>query len=263
MATKYTNTLSRKGTVPMTAKLGLVLGVISLIGLVVLLFTLLPLNIYNTVLATLSLKDLLEHEYIRSGQLRPLSSVSKLCILFLVGSIVSSLTTVIMVFGVCFRSTKSLASIKSPPVQRSPTTDSHPPWSREREIDLESNFTTKREKTYLPLKRKRWICITRRFMYISQIIWACFGTYLLFIMDLPPKALPDTVSSSALLSLFILWFNGGILSLFTLILVVASFFTVAGGKKKTNSVSFSKRHPVVRSVVRSHERTPLLKETVV
>ncbi|KAL0077737.1 hypothetical protein J3Q64DRAFT_1747113 [Phycomyces blakesleeanus] len=241
--------------------LGLILGVTSMIGLAVSLLTLLPMNVYNTVIALKSLKDLLQYEYIKHGQLGSLSKEVQLCLAFLAGSIVSSLTTVIMVFGVCFRSTKSLARVdhnSTPPV---PTTPKGYVGliSRERELDLESANRSRQEKSY-DRPPSKWVCLTKRFMYISQIIWACFGTYLLFFMDLPADALPDNVFGSAVLSLSILWLNYAILSVFTFILLFISFLLILGGgrrDKKKSGVSRARKY----GIQVSHERTPLLKES--
>ncbi|CAO3579297.1 unnamed protein product [Absidia cylindrospora] len=176
--------------------LGLSLGFLGVVGLVISLLSLVPINIYNIYLASHTALALANLEYQRTHQWWSFSSDALYYFIFLLGSVVSSLITTCLVLITCLAKRKSFIT----------------------PVDIEANCTKKYQRSNLWLSRMA--CV----VFIGQISWALYGNHLLWFVSLDMTQIRESTT----LSVWILWLNYGVLILFSFVLFCASFFIIIG-----------------------------------
>ncbi|KAJ8662344.1 hypothetical protein O0I10_002038 [Lichtheimia ornata] len=209
---------------------GLSLGFLGIVGLVLSLVSLLPVNFYNIFVAVTALTQVLRHE----NDWWALSSEGTLYAVFLTGAILSSLITIAMVLVTACRQRPHDAQMAAA--------------SAAVEHDIEGK---RRSSVWL----SRMGCL----IFVGQISWALFGTHLLFFLG--DTSLPATIHKSTMLSVLILWLNYLILTVFAFILFCASFFIILGARRGHPRRPSTTRPPsVVGEEMQYHreETTPLL-----
>lgn len=157
---------------------GLSLGFLGIVGLVLSLVSLLPVNLYNIFITVNALTELLKYELDKNNKedwwtLSPTATVYSV---FLAGSIVSSLIVVILVLATCFRQGVHRSSTRRlPGSQRSTATAAAtaPPQTTSSAgpskagSDLESH----QDKPATSL----WTSRVGVLVFVGQIGWALFG----------------------------------------------------------------------------------------
>ncbi|CAO3638988.1 unnamed protein product [Cunninghamella echinulata] len=192
---------------PIPTTLGLSLAFFGIAGLILSLLSLLPVNIYNVYLASTTALMLAKIEYERTQQWWLFSHETLYYFIFLVGSALSSVITCILVMVASLTRKKRMFS-----------------------TDIEANYYSNRK--YSSVLLNRFTCI----IFIGQISWALFGNHLLWFIKLENMT---TIVDSTKLSVWILWLNYAVLTLFSFILFCASFFIILGTSKM---VSANKNH---------------------
>ncbi|KAI9323364.1 hypothetical protein BX666DRAFT_1886110 [Dichotomocladium elegans] len=167
-----------------------------------------------------------------------LSPEASLYMVFLSGSILSSLISIVMVLVTACR---------------------QQPHPKEMAITPPSAV----EDQVIEGKRRSSVWLSRMgcLIFVGQISWALFGTHLLFFFD-DHNDLPDSVRKSTTISVLILWLNYVILTAFSFILFCASFFILLGVRRRSGSRRPSIQPPstTVGEEMQYHreETTPLL-----
>ncbi|KAI9028311.1 hypothetical protein CLU79DRAFT_738720 [Phycomyces nitens] len=210
--------------------LGLTMASLGIIGLALALLSLIPVNVYNIVVAVSALKDLVKYEY---DQNRPewwlLPKESALYLAFLTGSVISSLITMAMVMvtlaGGKRQAQKGRTQASGTPHPDLVSQDNL--YKRHGRTDIESSQVRQ------PIQGQSsvWLGRIGCLVFVGQIGWALFGTHVLFFTD-PSKLFPATVRTLASISVFILWLNYIIIAIFSFILFCASFFIILGGARR-------------------------------
>ncbi|KAI8089691.1 uncharacterized protein BX664DRAFT_359217 [Halteromyces radiatus] len=214
--------------------LGFSLGFLGILGLALALLSLLPINIYNVYLATSTILALIKMEYQRTHQWWTFSSVAMYYLIFLVGSVISSLITTGFVIATCLTKKRTLQS-----------------------LDIESNCVSQQRSS---IWLSRFACV----VFIGQISWALFGNHLLWFVNMDVTLIRESTT----LSVWILWLNYIILILFSFILLCASFFIILGTSKiisttNNNSGNTGNNSNSKTSVdeMQQQETTPLLNKS--
>ncbi|KAL0094730.1 hypothetical protein F4703DRAFT_1820372 [Phycomyces blakesleeanus] len=211
--------------------LGLTMASLGIIGLALALLSLIPVNVYNIVVAVSALKDLVKYEY---DQNRPewwlLPKESALYLAFLTGSVIYSLITMAMVMltlaGGKRQAQKGRIQVSDTPHPGLVSQDNL--YKRHGRTDIESSQVNQPTQGQTSVWLGRIGCL----VFIGQIGWALFGTHLLFFTDLDNKLFPATVRTLTTISVFILWLNYIIIAIFSFILFCASFFIILGGARR-------------------------------
>ncbi|KAI7869916.1 hypothetical protein BDF14DRAFT_1777573 [Spinellus fusiger] len=229
--------------------LGLAMASIGIIGLALAFLSLIPINIYNIVVAVNGVKDIVQYEYSQHRPqwwLLPIESVVYL--LFLTGSVISSLVTVSMVILTMVSGRRKIQprDVLAPPHQDS----LYKRHSRTDRTDIEAS-----QGTEIQGQTSVWLGRIGCLVFVGQIGWALLGTHVLFFANLD-HSLPTSVRTLAVVSVSILWLNYSILALFSFILFCASFFIVLGVKRRDLS-----QHTTGGMQGHPQESTPLLGST--
>ncbi|KAI7851410.1 hypothetical protein BDC45DRAFT_209451 [Circinella umbellata] len=201
--------------------MGLSLGFLGIVGLVVSLISLLPVNLYNLFIATNALTELLRYELQNTSDWWTLSPDGTIYSVFLTGSILSSLITIIMVIATCLRQQPS----SSDNVQMVSHSEQGIEEEQEQNIEAYPITTTKRRSSV-------WLSRIGCLIFVGQIGWALFGTHLFFFYK---DELPESIHRSAMISTFILWLNYLIITIFSFILLCASFFIILGARRSSSN----------------------------
>ncbi|ORX62953.1 hypothetical protein DM01DRAFT_1331053 [Hesseltinella vesiculosa] len=202
---------------------GLTLGLFGMVGLMISLMTLLPLNVYNMYLASHTALYLVRLEQAEPWW-RFSHAAHQYYFTFLAGSVISSFIVICLVLTTCLRKPKST-------------------------LDLESNTV---RQSSVSVWTNRWACL----VFLGQISWAIIGNHLIWFVDMENALIYDATK----LSVWILWLNYGILIAFSFLLVCASVFLLIGGAKQTSPVCPHLR-PVIIEEMQQQETTPLLNKT--
>ncbi|KAI9254506.1 hypothetical protein BDA99DRAFT_540259 [Phascolomyces articulosus] len=222
--------------------MGLSLGFLGIVGLVVSLISLLPVNVYNLFITIHALTELLRYELPNNTDWWTLSPDGTIYSVFLTGSILSSLITIFMVIITCFRQ------------QRSDNGQmvSHGPLEEQDPQDIESHTALLSTTTTTGTKRRSSVWLSRIgcLIFVGQISWALFGTHLLFFYK---AELPESIHRSAMISTLILWLNYLIITIFSFILFCASFFIILGARRSSSSNDRPYHH---HNHHHSHSNTP-------
>ncbi|KAI8143015.1 hypothetical protein BJV82DRAFT_613096 [Fennellomyces sp. T-0311] len=207
--------------------MGLSLGFVGIVGLVISLVSLLPVNGYNMYITVNALIELLKYELQNNTDWWSLSPNGYLYAIFLAGSILSSLITIVMVIATCLR--------QRPDNEQMGMTRQ----------DIESN--TKRRSVWL----SRMGCL----IFVGQIGWALFGTHVLFFLQ---DDLPESIHKATMISVLILWLNYLIVSIFSFILFCASFFIILGARRSSSQQPSNAQSSSSEEMQYRDESTPLL-----
>ncbi|KAI8374268.1 uncharacterized protein BYT42DRAFT_575754 [Radiomyces spectabilis] len=221
---------------------GLSLGFVGIIGLVLSLISLLPLNIYNITISVQTLSDVLKYEMNETQDWRQFSAEGIQYASFLAGAIVSSLITVILVFATC-------CCHRPRPSWETGELDSFHGDMAISELENSCESGHRRNGSL-------WLSRLGCLIFVLQIGWASFGTHVLFNTD--SHRFPTTIYPSTMVVVCILWLNYIILILFAFILFCASIFILLGttsNKSKENTAKPSLGRNATHSPADHHDDT--------
>ena len=152
--------------------MGLSLGFLGIVGLVVSLISLLPVNVYNLFITVNALTELLRYELQNTKDWWTLSPDGTIYSVFLTGSTLSSLITIIMVIATCLRQQPS----PSDNVQM--VSHAQQGVEQDQEQDIEAHPITTTTVTTTKRRSSVWLSRIGCLIFVGQIGWALFGKFL-------------------------------------------------------------------------------------
>ncbi|KAI8885071.1 hypothetical protein K501DRAFT_332228 [Backusella circina FSU 941] len=217
--------------------IGITFGFIGMVGLVLSIVSLLPLNGYNIYISVDGLLQVIRHELERtSNDWTAFSLACKLYIVYFTGTVLCSALDFCLFMLVCCGCRKQQVSDEEEDQEEAQEEEEE--QMIEQRQDSNDNGEEQRRSRGIGkrrgignIKAKKSTLFNRVscFILILQIAWALFGTHLYFYLS--NDDIPATIGVNLKTSLCILWLNYLTLTLFAIILFCASFFILLGGKK--------------------------------
>ncbi|KAI9361083.1 hypothetical protein BD770DRAFT_384142 [Pilaira anomala] len=185
--------------------IGLLLSFIGMAGLVLSIVSLLPVNVYNMYLTTLTVLKLVEFEkenwFYQDAQIY---------LIFLAGSFVSSLFEIFTTFLACAQTGKS------------------------HQVMLDQESCNSHNNSSVITKKKSWFIRIICFTLLIQILFSILGAHIIY--KIKSENIPLEIQQEIFLSCAILWINYLSLTVFCFILLFASFFILIGQQPKKSSI---------------------------
>lgn len=229
------------------SSIGLLLSFIGMTGLVLSILSLLPLNGYNIYTTVITGTHLLQFELQKThGDWKhlELSSDAKIYMIFLAGSLFSSLFEIILTFTACCRHQTKPEKFQGVTTMIQPPTVAAAAAAAAEEVvvvverendDFSNNHHQKQQQhdyTNKVVNRKSWFLRITCFTLLIQIIFSLFGTHIIYKMKSDIDTIPIEIQQNTSISCAILWINYLSLTLFSILLLFASFFLLIGAYHK-------------------------------